>query len=731
MATAVAGNIRRKQDVAYAEKERVRAAKRSRRAYEAAAEIGELPACQDPNRRIACGRSLLEFLTTYFPRTTGLSPLGQDQRNAVARIEVALREEGWIANIMPRGFIKSTLSENSVLWALLYGYRKYALFFAGTAQLATKGLSSIAMELTTNDLLLEDFPEACIPFRALEGKAARGPHQTYKGVHTGIVHKSEVIRLPMIPGFEGAGGIVEGYGLLAPPRGARFKNELGENVRPDVAVIDDPSTDESAKSDLQNESRLGYIRNSISMMGGHGNEMSLIVNATIIADNDLADRISDPDRSPEVQAVRIPMVKAMPESLETFWLKDYASLRRRYDRSDPRGRIKAKEASTALLKERYEEAHRGAIVSWENIGLEMTEISALQHAMNILIDKGPSTFFAECQNAPLRPTGIAALEITKDLASRVSGFEESVVPLEASFLVFGVDVHNELLYYTVAAVNEDFTGRIIQYGTFPEQPTPYFTLRSAKNTLSAHYKLTKSEDTERAIELGVEDLVDTLLRTDWRNVNGQKVAISGGAVDVGYKQKEVLNALRRLLPRTNIVMRSRGIGIGPTKKPMCEYDLSPKRIARVGPDPNDPRWLIPHSMREGELWGIQFDTNYWKSTLATRLTQSASAARWELYGSETRTDHGFYVSHFLAERPDQVSANGRTVDVWENAGNADNHYFDSAVLCAVVASACGARLPVASEYAPIRQLQINAPLKSGSPLLRDDDREFLVGGREY
>lgn len=676
------------------------ATQRSRRVFEAAADIGTLPPIADPKRRKAGGESLLYFLTTYFPNSTGLSPLGQDQLDMIDRIEVALREEGWVANIMPRGFIKSTVSENSILWALLYGIRRYCLFFAGTASLAEKGITSIKQELLTNELLLADFPEACIPFLKLEGKSQRCASQSYGGKLTNLMCNRDVLRLAQIPGWDGAGGIVESYGLLAPPRGARYKNEKGENVRPDIAVCDDPQTDDSARSETQVNSRMRYIKNSISMMGGHGSELSIIINATIIADGDLADQISDPTISQEWQAVRIPMVKSLPTQLDKLWLGEYATIRRTYDRSDPRGRIKAKEASTEFLKAHYDEMHHGAEVSWENIGLEKTEISALQHAMNILIDKGPNTFWAECQNKPLRPTSVSTLEITREVGSRTSGYDKNVIPLDASHLVFGVDVHDELLYYTVAAVANDFTGNILSYGTFPEQTTSHFNLRSAKQTLSKHYRLSKGEDAERAIELGVEEIVGKLLHSDWRNVNGDPIRVSCGLVDVGYKSTEVANALRRLLPASQVVLMSRGIGIGPTKKPMPEYDTSPGKVIKAGPDPSYPRWILPTNGRDGSLYQVQFDANFWKDTLAARLVQTSRVGRWQLYGNE-KTDHSHYTSHLISETVNQVTANGRTVNMWENTSvDRQNHWWDTTVLCAIAASLCGAVLPVAKPQEP-------------------------------
>lgn len=674
-----------------AARDRERLAQRSRDARSAVADIGEIPPVKDPARRERGRESLVYFLREYFPNSTGRSPLCQEQINVAERLEVALVEEGWVCNIMPRGFIKSTMSENSMLWAMLYGIRSYILFFAGTASLAEKGIDSVKRELLYNERLQEDFPEACYPILKLEGKSIRALTQTYQGNLTNIECKGDTLRLAMIPGAECSGAILEAYGLLAPPRGARYKNEKGENVRPDFSVLDDPQTDDSATSMTQTNKRLDYIHSSISMMGGHGNELSMVCNATIKAEGDLADQLSDPstDWGENWQSVRVAMLKTLPTNMDDLWLTDYAKIRRSYDRTDPRGRIKAKFASTQFYKSNRDAMDAGAEATWENIGLEKTEISAIQHAMNILIDKKEATFWSECQNAPLRPSVAAPLHLEKDeLLERFNNYGYGVIPAGRSNVVFHVDVHDELLYWTVGAVGQDFTGDAIAWGTWPEQPADWFNLRSAKRTLSQMYT---TVDSETAIEHGVRDLLSRLLEYDWAFAERTGLPVSCGLVDAGYKAKQVANAIRALQCGDR-VMTAKGIPTGPRKKPMPEYDMSAHRVLRCGPDPAAPRWYYPIEQIDGGVLRVHFDANFWKSVVASRLTQVPDEGAWKLWG-DRRQDHGHYVSHLCAERPVQQTAEGRTVNVWEVVSNRDNHWWDTLVGCAVAASMMGCILP--------------------------------------
>lgn len=653
----------------------------------ALAEIGELPGVVDPARRMECGLSLLSFLTTYFPYSTGLSPFGQAQLDAIERIETAILHNAWIANILPRGFVKSTISENATLWALLYGYRKYVMFFASSAGLSETAIGSIKTELTTNPLLIEDFPEATVPLIRLGGKTMRTFSQTYRGELTNIEYSKDALRLATIPGFAGSAGIVQGFGLLAPPRGARFKDAQGRNVRPDLAIADDPSSDASAVSPVQNATRLNIIKSSVSMLGGHGKPVSLVVNATVIAEGDLASTISDPEKSPEWQAVKSPMITSMPHSLDAMWLGKYAELRRKYDRDDPMGRVKARAKSTA-----YYEAHRdmmdaGGSVAWPAIGLDPGEISALQHGINILIDKGEMTFAAECQNEPLKPKSISALDLTEDLADKTNGLARYVLPRGSAYLTFGIDVHDSVLFYTVMAMSADMsTGAVVDYGCFPPQNKKVFSLASAKETLQDHYGTPTSEE---AIALGVEDLVSQIQGQVYVDEQGKQVGISLGCVDRGYRATEVYNALTHLLPLSSNVITTKGTAVNLTKKPFAEYDLSPKRVVRFGPTPEDVRWLFARDRvyASGRLFDAIFDSNHFKSLLASRLAGNGGI---ELFAGD---DHDFYISHFLSEKPMVISGDGRSVCVWNSNRLRDNHYFDTAVLCVVAASMAGGRVP--------------------------------------
>ncbi|MEM9589631.1 MAG: hypothetical protein AAGA03_20275, partial [Planctomycetota bacterium] len=531
------------QKAAYAERERERVKKTRRASYSAAADIGELPPVGNPELRAACETDLHLFLQSYFPNSTGMSPFGDPQIQAIKRTERACLAFARNINILPRGFVKSTISENSLIWSKFYGHRRFSLFFGGTADLACDGLKNIQMEIECNDLLLRDFPEFCYPIRKLEGKHERCRSQTHLGELTRMVWAKDTIVFPWIPGTNARNQIIEAYGLLAPPRGKRYRLPDGSQPRPDFVVLDDPQTDDSAISSVQTNKRIRFIKNSIMRLGGHGRKVSGSMNATIIAEGDLPDQMSDRRLHKDWSSVRTKMVVEMPTHLEEWWLDKYATIRHDYDDDDIEGQEEAAKRSTEFYLANREIMQEGAVVAWEHIPLEDGEVDALQHAMNILVDEGPEVFYAECQNEPRAGEITSVCEITAETAERVSGRGERVVSDRAADVVFGIDVHDELLYWVVAAASQKFTGGPIAYGTWPEQPPGHFNLRSARHKLTDYYH---GVSIEEAIERGVEDLGGMLLDGPWKTMSGRSLPIGAGLVDVGHKGDEVVNAIRRL-----------------------------------------------------------------------------------------------------------------------------------------------------------------------------------------
>ena len=94
-----------------------------------------------------------------------------------------------------------------------------------------------------------------------------------------------------------------------------------------------------------------------------------------------------------------------------------------------------------------------------------------------------------------------------------------------------VDIQQKLLYYMVVGWEVDFTGYVVDYGTYPDQKRSYFTLRDARLTLS-----TSAEGTglEGSIYAGLTSLTTDLLDREWGRDDGAAMRISRCLIDANW-----------------------------------------------------------------------------------------------------------------------------------------------------------------------------------------------------
>jgi len=277
-------------------KERARA--RNAALSVAGRDIGQLPNVENPDRKEAAGKDFRFFCESYFPQTFYL-PWSPDHLKVIAKIERAVLHGGLFAMAMPRAAGKSTLVETGCLWAVLYGHREFVCLIGSDEGHAMDMLDSIKMELDGNELLLADFPEVAFPIQALDGIANRCKGQLYQGERTHISWTAREVVLPTIAGSPASGAIIKSAGITGRIRGMKFKRADGMTVRPALVVLDDPQTDESARSLSQCATRESILAGAVLGMAGPGKKISGIMPCTVIRPGDMADNILDRDKHPE------------------------------------------------------------------------------------------------------------------------------------------------------------------------------------------------------------------------------------------------------------------------------------------------------------------------------------------------------------------------------------------------------------------------------------------------
>ena len=657
-------------------------ARRSREKTAAVADIGDIPPVKHPQRRKRAEHDLHYFLRTYFPQSTGLRPFSIDHIRIIGRLEKCIIDGGYFAEAMFRGSAKTSIAEGAIIWGALFGHRQFMPIFGADATAADSNIDSIKTELEDNDLLYEDFPEVCHAVRAMEGKVQRCRSQTYKGKLTHIEWTANTIVLPIIDGSKASGAIITAHGIAGASRGMKHKLPDGTQQRPDFVFLDDLQTDESAGSPLQVAKRLKIVRKNILRLGSHGRRLACFAALTIIEPNDLADQLTNPSLNSAWQSERVPFLKKHADDYEKNWLQTYAKIRRDWSPDAADDQKRAHHDATELYRRNREQWDAGAVVTWEHAYDPDAELSALQHAYNVLIDDGAEVFAAEFQCAPINMLDMVAsfrMASAGEIARRVNRVQRGVVPAECELLTCYIDVQQDVLFWVVCGWNRDFSGRVIDYGAYPEQPMRgYWSLQDVRLTLR---KDTGSASIEGGITEGLGKLATKIIGREWMREDGAALRIRQCLVDSRFKKKAVFAWARRT-PYAATVMPAMGIGLGPTNKPIEEYRR--RRGEKIGEN-----WQITRSGSDRTQY-VLIDTNSWKTFTHERLIIAPSdPGALTLFGDEPML-HAMYADHLVAESCTQTEGRGRIVNVWRiKPGRPDNHWLDCTVGCAVAASMLG------------------------------------------
>lgn len=687
--------------LAVVDRERDRKSRVRRAHSEAVASIGEIPPVQNRARRERCRLDLCKFLVTYFPWSTGLSPFSDDHKRVIARIEGCILRGGRFVNAIYRGAGKTTIAENTAIWAVLYGHRRFVPVFAGAGPYASRIIDSIKTELADNDLLAEDFPEAIHAIRALEGKSQRCHSQTYGGELTHISWTADRVVLPTIrmsaqlakslgvpidaKGYTlNSGGILTADGITGSgARGPKHKRPDGTQQRPDFVILDDPQTDESAGSLLQIRKRLDIIRKGVLKMGGHKTDLAIVMNATVIEKDDLVDQLLDGNRNPAWQGDRIPMVRAWGPAHQTHWLTEYKRLRETYDSEKLDDQKRAHAAATTYYRKHKAEMDAGCEVSWKHcFSRERGEISAVQHAYNLLIDDGPEVFASECQQQPARreQEGIAILLNAKQVRARLNNLPRGMVPVWSTHLTAGIDVHKEILYWVAVAWGAGFTGAVVDYGTWPEQHRTYFRQDDARPGIS---DVIHEGGEEHKLKEALKSLTSRLLAKAWTKEGGGEAKIERCPIDSGYQADSVFEFCRASA-FASVVIPAKGIGVTAKQLPWSEH--KPVNGERRGPD-----WIYRAILKRA-VRQLSIDSNSWSSMLARRLlTASGDAGAMTLFGADPES-HALFADHCCAEYVTETHGRGRRLEEWTCRVGEDNHWWDCLKMAAVAASMGGVTL---------------------------------------
>lgn len=644
-------------------KERSRRASRERSL--AGRELGPLPAIGSLTRRVAARNSLLVFARTYFAKKVK-KPFGPIHYALLERLQTTIVEGGKAAVAMPRGTGKTTLSLIAAVWALLNGYRRYIVIVAANTKEARRILKALATMIATNPELLRDYPEVCFPLAKLGGSALLARGQTFYGEPTGVRIAADSFRLPTVRGSAASGAVVAAYGINAAIRGLQEEGPDGETMRPDFLFLDDLQTDAVAINPKRVEALDEKVASTLQGLAENGGELAMVQTITVRAPGDYAELILDREIYPLWNGERFAAVDPMPERTD-LW-REYRALL--FENPD---------AATAFYRANLDEMRRGAVVGWPDAYQGRKLVDALEYYMRLWCEN-ERAFWSEQQNRPQERFSGAVKLPAKEIARKLNGYERGVVPNATAKVAAFVDVHGDVLYWSVVAFRDDFAAFVVDYGTFPEQRRAYFA--KDDGGLEDLKSLFPGATVDGRVRLGLEMLFSELLGRTFRREEGGEslVGIDRIGVDRGWKSEVVENAIRSTNPR--FIIPTKGAAVGAKQAPMRTW---PRRDGRVF------GWHLLNEKTKGAAFrSILVDSNYWK----TKVHEAASLEAGEpgslsLWGT-SRATHRMFSEHLAAEIAKPVECVGNRVVEWEpSPTRPDNHFFDCVVGCLVIASTLG------------------------------------------
>ena len=677
-----------------------------------ALEVGKalrIPKPEDPLRRQQLEADSLEWLRWYFADIF-TDPFQDHHIEMIRAIENATVYAGDQAIAAPRGEAKSTIAECVTIRNILKGALPFAVLFAATAHDATNSLGSIKEYIVRSDRLLADYPEVCVPARDVDGTPNRAHSCLVVGDEFPITNarfqwSGDEISMPRVPGSVCAGSIIATRGLDAAVRGLK-KGKL----RPSLAVIDDPDTENSALSEEQATKLIRRIDRAIAGLAPKGRRMLRVMLTTIQNRTCASAQFTDAKLKPSWKGKRFAFLHQKPERMD-LW-DEYVSLRQQaMSEGDEFGRkahqfyLEHRGAMDAGAQVANPFSFDGRVIPIEESQIKeptnmdrrdflklcpMLQVSALQRYYDFVADNGEHAALSELQNDPPAESGPIESGITAyRIQTQVSGFPRKVVPPGCSWITQAIDVRKAGLHFVVRAWlldNENClsTAYTIDYG-----------FQDSHGTTPG-----SDEGVDVAIKQAILARKDMMERDPYIDTGGVVRKVDLTLVDAGWRTEAIYEACREIGMDWKPAM-----GFG--KSNGCAKTSFTGVVHNTTDKKKGDRWFL--SRRPGGTWLVCMDTDFWKSWEHDRwMSDPNKAGTVLLWGessdrpgrlSQDQKSHFSYSKHLTAEIEVEEVVKGMLKRGWKSKSDS-NHYFDASYMSDVAASMLGVRLVRTGSIAP-------------------------------
>ncbi len=639
----------------------------------------EIPPCEDRRRRRRLESDDEAWLAYYFaPESETRAPFTyaftEQQRIMIQAISHAIRQGGDQAIAATRGEGKTTYFERMLLKATLCGTIGFSVLFAASGAAAENSIDSIKSEVEINVRLAADYPEVCVPVRALENTPNRAHFQLVVGRRHDNGKKfpptsskfswcgNEIV-FPNVPGSPSAGAVIATRGLDSAVRGLK-KN--GRRV--DLAGIDDPDTEDTARSEDQAKKLERRIDRAIGGLGGQKRRVARVMLTTLQSRTSVSYKYTDPAQKPSWNGKRFRFLVKPPERID-LW-EEYVHIKQQDWQNE-----------TAKANEFYAANRRkmdaGAEVANPNRFTD-GELSALQFYFNEVARLGPEAVATEYDNDPPEEAGPIESGITPHrIQKQLNGYPRRLIPPGCVKLTRGIDCRKVALHWVVRAWRPDGTGFTIDYGVHEVLGTIYGS----------------DEGLDVALKRAILSFLEESKGYDYAMIDGGEIkSIDRTLIDAGWRDDAVYSAC----------LEAGSLGIFPVKgfgKSSGCVRVNFSEVQRRTPDrkPGD-HWFLS---RQGRLWLVCADADHWKAWEHDRwMTSPAKPGCMTLFGessepggrlSDDEKAHHSYARHLCNEVEVEEVVKGKLKRYWKEKSS-NTHFLDASYYSDVAANMEGIKV---------------------------------------
>lgn len=707
------------QDTALKKRDRER--KRQERASDS---LLIIPGPEDRERRELLESDDEEWLLYYFADGCGVDDpftykFTSQQRDMIVAIGNALRNGGDQSIAASRGEGKTTIAERLALKYVLQGSANYIVIFAATGPMAETILDSLNTYICDNERLIADYPEVCIPVNDIQGAKQKALSQRANGERVDNRQPFEMAELryswcgnefifPDVPGSPSARAVIATRGLDAAVRGIKRRGK-----RPKLAIIDDPDTEDTARSEEQAKKLERRIDAAIGGLGGQRRSIGRVILTTLQSRTAVSYKLTDPKQKPTFKGRRYRYLIAPSQRQDMC--DEYVAMRlddlQQRDESgadaDPFAR-----RSHAFYLENRDKIESGVVVSNANrydastlADGSQAECSAFQAYLNLIAKLGPEVVATEYDNDPPEESAVieSGLSPTR-IQKQLNGYDRLVVPPGCTTITVGVDVRKVALHWVARAWQPDATGHTIDYGVHEVHGTQYGV----------------DDGVDEAVRKSILSLVEQLKDAGFCDTSGEVKPIDLILVDAGWRTDAVYAACAEV-----------GLGIMPVmgfgKSSGCtqaNFSLAQRSSMdkRIGDG-----WFLS---RRGRLWLVCSDADRWKTWEHDRwMTSGGKPGSMQLFGepshptqrlSDDEKSHHAYARHITNESEVEEPHKGTVRRRWK-AKSDNTHWLDASCYSSVAASIRGIRLAKSSAAVT------DAARASQSPRHRPSLKELAQG----